>query len=319
MKKLFFIISLFILCVSIFSTFFSRLCIYRLTIKINGCISIVRFSYEKTGGILDHSFKAAGSVIETGYLTYTKDTILPRRQKGAPRDGIQISGKLRRMGNAPSKLPMLTLSSDNETLRIGYWHQVYQWNGAIILDGKTEQAELFLHAYSGDKDGYGKSFEYSGNQVTFRPGESGFTSDENKKYIELRSFPVGVVTNFPCPLGNFTTEQNTYKLYMTIEVEYILINDSELSDQEIEQKYGFFRREENEFPNLFYRQNQKFQVVDRDNAVVAEIIDDVYKLYDTLPEHDLSAVKRDIAWFYMYRYLTKYLNGFHGWDIPLFN
>ncbi|MDR1215801.1 MAG: hypothetical protein LBK25_03865 [Treponema sp.] len=43
-----------------------------------------------------------------------------------------------------------------------------------------------------------------------------------------------------------------------------------------------------------------------------------YKLYDVLPKQDLPAIKRDIAWFYTYRHLTKYLNSFSGWDIPLF-
>jgi hypothetical protein len=124
--------------------------------------------------------------------------------------------------------------------------------------------------------------------------------------MELRSFPVGIATDFPCPLGNFTTGQNTYKLYMTVEVEYILMNNSALPNEEIRQKHSFFEKEEVKFSNQFYGQDQKFQVVDGNNTVAAEICGNVYTVYDTLPEQELPAIKRDIAWFYMYRHLTKY-------------
>jgi hypothetical protein len=286
---------------------------------LSGCISIIRFEYEETGVLIDHSFNAAGNVVETGRLTYIKEPFFFWQKKANPLEGgISVSGKFRRLSYSPSKVIMWTRPNENETFFIGPWHVVYQWNGAITFDGKTEPAELFFHAYSSDKNGSGKSFEYSGNPVSVRIGIKGVATDVNKQYMELRSFPVEIVTDFPCLLGNLMTEQNTYKLSMTKEVEYRLTNASELPDEEVDRKYGFFEKEENRFSNLFYRQNQKFQAVDSNNAVVAEICDDVYTLYDTLPEQELPAVKRDIAWFYAYRHLTKYLNSFSGWDIPLF-
>jgi hypothetical protein len=69
---------------------------------------------------------------------------------------------------------------------------------------------------------------------------------------------------------------------------------------------------------LFYRQGQKFQVLDDSGAVAAELCDDSYTLYNTLPAKDLPAIKRDIAWFYTYRSLTRYLDSLRGWDISLF-
>jgi hypothetical protein len=295
-----------------------KVMLFFFTIMLNSCISIVRFSYEKTGDIIDHSFDAIGEVIETGKLTYTKKSFLPWQKKVEPHGGINISGKIRQIDSSPSKIIMWVHPNENETVFIGPWHLVYQWNGTIAFDGKTEQAELFLHAYSGNEDGYGKHFEYNGNPVSVRIGYEGFITDKNKEYIKLRSFPVDLVKDFPCSLGTLTTEQNTYKLYMTTEVEYLLINDSELLDEEVEQRYGLFYKKENGFSDLFYRKNQRFQVVDGNNTVVAEIFDNGYKLYDVLPEQDLLAIKRDIAWFYTYRHLTKYLDSFSGWDIPLF-
>ncbi|MDR1215802.1 MAG: hypothetical protein LBK25_03870 [Treponema sp.] len=228
-------------------------------IMLNSCISIARFSYEKTGDVIDHSFDATGDIIETGKFTYIKESFLPWKKKAIPQSGINISGKIRHINKSPSKVLMWVHPNENETLFIGPWHLVYQWNGTITFDGKTEQAELFFHAYSSDKDGYSKYFEYSDNPVSVYIGHKGFTTGKNKEYIELRSFPIDIVTDFPYPLGSLTTEQNTYKLYMTTEVEYILINDSELTDEEVEQRYGFFRGMKIDFPTCFTDKTRDFR------------------------------------------------------------
>ncbi|MDR0706350.1 MAG: hypothetical protein LBF60_00545 [Treponema sp.] len=290
-----------------------------LTAMFGSCITIARHSYEKTGNVIDHSFETTGSVIESGYLTY----VFPRQEKLKPRNGINISGNIRRLDDSPRKVMAKWVHpNEDETIFIGPWYVVYQWDGAFTFDGKTEQAEMFLHAYSGGEEGRGKLLEYSGDPSFPRIGDEGFshTTDANKEYMELRTLVSrDIIRNFPFPLGTFMAEKNTYKLYLTKEAEYVLVNDSKMSDEEIERRTGIFDQNENDLARLFYRQGQKFQAVDDSGAVVAEICDDSYTLYDTLPKEDLPAVKRDIAWFYTYRSLTRYLDSFlGGWDIPLF-
>jgi hypothetical protein len=288
------------------------------TNMFNSCISIsttASFSYEKTGSAIDHSFETTGTVIETGYLTYIEENIFPwqKKKKAEPRNGINISGIIRQIYGSPSKVIKWVHPSEDETLFIGPWYLLYRWDGAIVFDGKTEQAKIVFNAYSRSENGYSKSFEYSGTPLSAHIGPGGVTTSANEKYMELRFLTIDTVKSFPCPVGTLATEKNAYKLYMTKEIEYILKNNSGRSDEEIEQRFGILEKTENSLSGAFYRQGQKFQVVDDGGAVVAEICDDAYTLYDTLPKQDLSAIKRDIAWFYTYRHLTKYLNSLRGW------
>ncbi|MDR2052199.1 MAG: hypothetical protein LBP80_02200 [Treponema sp.] len=57
----------------------------------------------------------------------------------------------------------------------------------------------------------------------------------------------------------------------------------------------------------FLRDEQKFQILDNSGTVVAELRQDIYKLYDSLPREEWEGMKQALALFHAFRYLAKRL------------
>jgi hypothetical protein len=59
---------------------------------------------------------------------------------------------------------------------------------------------------------------------------------------------------------------------------------------------------------FFLKEGQKFQLVDKNGTVAAEIYGNVYTIYDTLPESEWEDMKQqNIGMFYVYRSIARAL------------
>jgi hypothetical protein len=55
----------------------------------------------------------------------------------------------------------------------------------------------------------------------------------------------------------------------------------------------------------FLRKEQKFQILDHSDAVVAELQENNYTLYDTLPQTEWDDMKQALALFHAFRHLAR--------------
>jgi hypothetical protein len=55
----------------------------------------------------------------------------------------------------------------------------------------------------------------------------------------------------------------------------------------------------------FLRKAQKFQILNKSDAVVAELSENNYTLYDTLPQTEWDDMKQALALFHAFRYIAK--------------
>jgi hypothetical protein len=288
--------------------------VYMLSLVMFGCVS---FSYNKTGQDIDHSYPVTGSIVETGTLSYTKKSVIPWKKQTLPQEGIPIIGRIETIGTPEEFFFPVDRQIDGNGMPVTNflpaWRQVYLWEGSIA----SAESRIAVTAHCNDKDAKGgKIFNLYGEPNSKTGVISLLHTLDNPDYIEIHGFvDAAKISRYPYYIGNLMTDTNTYQLYMLLEVEYALTNNTELSDDELRRKYPMI--DDNIFATAFYRTDQKFQIIDSSETVVAEIQRDSYTLYDTLPEAERMNMKRDIGWFFTFRKITQTLSRMSGWNMPL--
>jgi hypothetical protein len=173
------------------------------------------------------------------------------------------------------------------------YHTLYKWDGDILFADETYKANIVLDVEGDESGDYNKI-------ILLDSAKTAYTSFEFTGVIGSGIFfeasPESGAPNFPWWVGDFSSGNKTYRPYATTEVEMFISYDTS---------------------ETFFYPQQKFQIVDASNAVVAEIQDGAYTLYDTLPEIERDTMKQNIALFYAALQASKIVNS-PGWGLPLF-
>jgi hypothetical protein len=104
--------------------------------------------------------------------------------------------------------------------------------------------------------------------------------------------------------GKFISSGGEYKLYAVVEDDYYA-RYPDFTQRE-RRKISGVRRIDS-LAKFFLKEGQKFQLVDKSGAVVAEIYGDLYTIFDTLPEAEWEGMKHNIGMFYVYRLIARAL------------
>jgi hypothetical protein len=265
---------------------------------LTGCVSAP--VVKKT---VDHSYPVLSGVTETGALTYTKEGLSSKNKK-APADGEIIAyGQIKAPGEPSGIMRIGAYPQKNKNipehilLLAEKYHALYKWNGDILFADETYKANIVLDAECDTISGDGDKI------ILLDSAKTDYTSFEFSgvigSWIFFEASPESGAPTFPWWVGDFISgnKHKTYRLYATTEVETVPPYDTK---------------------ETFFYQMQKFQIVDSENVVVAEIQDGVYTLYDTLPEIERDTMKQNITLFYVVLQASKIADS-SGWGQPLFS
>jgi hypothetical protein len=252
---------------------------------------------------VDHSYPVSAEVTETGALTYTKAALFSKNKK-APVDGeIIVYGQIKEPGEPRGIMRIGAYPQKNKNIPehilflAEKYHALYKWDGDILFADETYKANIVLDAECDSVSGDGDKIilldsaktDYTGFEFTGVIGN----------WIFFEASPESGASTFPWWVGDFISgnKHKTYQLYAVTEVETVPPYDTKAT---------------------FFYEPQKFQIVDASNAVVAEIQNGAYTLYDTLPEVERDTMKQNIALFYVVLQASK-IAGASGWGQPLFS
>jgi hypothetical protein len=98
-----------------------------------------------------------------------------------------------------------------------------------------------------------------------------------------------------------------YRIFSVIEEAYYA-RYPDFSQRERGGKgHGFVGSRVETTAHNFLRDEQKFQILDNSDTVVAERCKDIYTLYDTLLQTEWDNMKQALALFHAFRYMAKRL------------
>jgi hypothetical protein len=106
----------------------------------------------------------------------------------------------------------------------------------------------------------------------------------------------------PYPWGELVLSGRAYRIFSVVEKAYYAMYPD--FSQEERKGYAGSNRVETTAGN-FLRKEQRFQILDNSDAVVAELSENNYTLYDTLPQTEWDDMKQALALFYAFRILAR--------------
>jgi hypothetical protein len=251
-------------------------------------------AFIETGVVIDNSYPIIGNIVETGKLSYVEQGILSNKKLPSPQKGITGIGKVFSLGFGETTT-QLKYKNINQPiiLLLNHRHEQFRWNGNIFYDGDTVQARVVIDIYGREKMAY-----FVLNSATTATSYIDFNGSIHES---------GGVTEIPYWFGTFFSSNGMYRLYGVCENEYQINPDNTLlSDDEKEKAMALYKENySNAVSNFFLDTNQKFQIIDNEDNVVAEIKDDAYTLYDTLPELERINMKQNIGLFHIFYSLVR--------------
>lgn len=164
-------------------------------------------------------------------------------------------------------------------------HQ-YSWDGSIRVKDITIHTVIDIDVY-GNKDGTGKQFIL---QKASLPSIHLVCEDPFDLYTE---------DNFPFLIGYAVTSAENFRMYVVLDNE--------------PDEYKIYRN------GIFFHPLQKIQFLDNRDAVVAEIQENKYTIYDTIPESEINNIKYALALLVGFRHTAQVIDNLEEtWAIPWF-
>jgi hypothetical protein len=277
------------------------------------CITFVPISSEEIE--IDHSVIPDGDVVEVGPLGYEeKKTGLvalfsSREKKLSPAEKeIFVNGSYEAQSNEPSPIFYVAYPKKNEKLAgqmilVNTYRMYFKWTGDILFSDKIHQANFLIEANAPKEGGKGKT-------ILLDTAKNDFYRFEFSGPIGYMTFDAdSEVPAFPWWVGDFTAGDKTYRLNAVVETGIKYHYPENFSGKAIpDDPFAYETRK-----NFFYPK-QKFQIVDAEsNTVLAEIHNNVYILYDTVPETEREAMKCNIGLFYAILQAAKKTDAGSSW------
>ena len=240
----------------------------------------------------DYAFSITGTPAETNNIVSILEKSIKKDNSLPPNAGILLKGQI--------KEPLVSFGSGKllgfvKLKNQGDYSHLYHlpsemkpflWDGSITVNGKSVNTEITFDVYA-NKNGNDKHFILT--NAAFQ-----------KIHLEFDD-PFDIYTGgsdyFPFLVGYVNISSSKYRLYAVLD----------------------------NFPNkkfyneVFYNPMQKFQLIDEQNIVLAEIEKDKYTIYDTTPEVERDSLKYAIALIVAFRHSTSVLKNIRDeWSPPLF-
>ena len=161
----------------------------------------------------------------------------------------------------------------------------YLWDGSVTIDGHSVSADVSFDVYA-NRDGSGKQF------ILTKAAMGQVSLEFNDPFDIYRGAGV-----FPYLVGYAHISGSQYRIYAVLD------NSPDRSEFNLD---------------IFYNPLQKFQFLDEQDTVVAELEQGVYIIYDTLPATERINIKEALALFVAFKHSSAALKDINGWDIPMF-
>jgi hypothetical protein len=240
----------------------------------------------------DYSFPVTGEVRETGNVASVIERRGPfSRARAAPRADILLTGVITQppiiIETTLPRTVTLRYQQDDSSWLLPLTRRQYRWNGTINVAGNPADTMIEFYVHAG-RDGSGKRFILTNAHL----GQVRLEADDPVEvyYVDIR--------NFPFLVGYVHLQSNSYRVFAVL----------------------------NNSPNrmlgneIFFNPVQKFQFLNNQNNVVAELHIGRYTIYDTLPEAEIGEMKQAIALFTAYRHATTVLRSIaDDWHPPFFH
>jgi len=267
-----------------------------LPLVLASCISCtITFGPQPGAPPADYSFPITGEILEANdVFSVIEQRFLPWGRKPLPEANILLTGAIR------SGTPFLTIKTfsllptvklkyqdDDTNWLLPHYRQKFRWNGTIAIDGHSEKTSVEFTVY-GNSSGYDKHFILTAATL-------------GQTYLECDD-PVEIYAdwewNFPFLIGYAHLPKNKYRVYAVVD-------DSP--------RTVIFEKE------IFFGQSQKFQFLDKNNRVAAELKNNGFIIYDSVPEKETTALKQAAALLVAYRHAASVLRNIRdGWELDTF-
>jgi hypothetical protein len=206
------------------------------------------------------------------------------------------------------------------------WKSLAEWippersggTGALLWGGETDE-------YAGKCDILFGNASSEG-ELRIRKHQSDQT-DKNSIIVVLDGATTGTVSiamnNFiasgstihvlrhmpPYSWGEFVLSGRAYRIFSVVEEAYYAkYPDFSQRERGINRNgltFGYIGSRVETTAGNFLRKEQKFQILDNSDAVVAELQENNYTLYDTLPQTEWDGMKQALALFHAFRRLAR--------------
>jgi hypothetical protein len=237
----------------------------------------------------DYSFPTSGNIIETD-LIYSVIQDHWRNTRSRPSGGVSMIGHLRNHQSFSHWIFIRELKNQGALEKrfiLPSWKMQYTWDGSIFMDNTLIQTRIDIDAY-GPKSGGGK--HYILQNVSIEPMRL-VCEDPFEIYTGY--------SDFPFLLGYVVTKTENFRMYAVLDNEPDELN--------------IYRN------GVFFHPLQKIQFLDEQNTVAAEIQENRYTLYDTIPQSEIRAIKYAVALLAVFRHTAQVLTSLgNTWDIPQF-
>ncbi|MCL2381673.1 MAG: hypothetical protein FWC64_08795 [Treponema sp.] len=270
-------------------------CVFAVTAIFTGCIT---FHFPPPPGPLpdptDHSFPITGEVLAAGNIASVIERRGPfSRTRPLPQADVLLTGVVLQPflgGGQGIVLRTITLryQYDETIWLLPATRGRYLWRGTVAVGDNSVDTEIAFDVHASQR-GEGKQFILTNALL----GQVRLEADDP---LEVYNSTTG---SFPFPIGVIHLGNNRYPI--------IAVIDNVLYDRS-----GLLK-------DIFFDPLQKFQFLDGENAVVAELQTGRYTIYDTLPKEELEGMKQAIALFVAYRHSITVLRDIEdGWNLPGF-
>jgi hypothetical protein len=239
----------------------------------------------------DHSFPVTGAVRETGNVASVIERRgLFSRARAAPQANILLAGMINRPFMAVEttfpRVIRLRYQDDDMNWILPSIRRQYRWNGTITIEGHSVNTIVAFDVHA-TRHGYDKRFILRNAHL----GQVRLQADDP---LEVFNSATG---SFPFLVGIVYLANHRYRI--------IAVLDNVLYDRS------------RMFKDIFFDPAQKFQFLDNQNYVVAELQMGNYAIYDTLPQANMDGMKQAIALFTAYRHAITVLRNIEGaWEPP---
>jgi hypothetical protein len=241
----------------------------------------------------DYTFSITGTPVETNNIVSILEKSIKKDDRLPPNAGILLKGQIKEplvsFGAGKYLLGFVKLKNQGDYTHLYHLPsemKPFLWDGSITVNGKSVNTEITFDVYA-NKDGNDKHFILTNAAL-------------QKIHLEFDD-PFDIYTGgsdyFPFLIGYVDISGSKYRLYAVLD----------------------------NFPNkrfyneVFYNPMQKFQLIDGQNTVLAEIEKDKYIIYDTTPEAERENLKYAIALIVAFRHSTSVLKNIRNeWSPPVF-
>ena len=249
--------------------------------------------------VIDYSFKNEQPIALSGNLVFLPPGEEDRAFSLAKENNIVIFGRLNR--NAAQFRHLIYFIPErrrpgNFPFTFNVFKDTFRWDGRFIFNGNYIEANKRIFSYSGHEDRSNRTI------VLDRAYSNNTSMQFNRRHV---SDLILVPHIPPYQFGKFIFGGYEFNFYAVVEKDYRVLdrNFTEADRARIKES----RTVVSTIAEFFVQSDQRFQILNSSNIVVAELIGNTYIIYDSLPKQKWSNMKESIALLYSYRLIVRRL------------